>query len=170
MFNRRCVSLFVMAKSLLLMLFVTFSCLMLKYQAQKVWLFSRTTYMGNMPADRDGRVLNAYTETLSCFLEIPSNSHTPEWQAAWYKGLKYSVNILQLNRDSVNIGRAKNARNIIAIKPGRGMKLIQLQLTAQGDFKAPKVAGFVLEGVLDKKMVYLTSDEPPVELAPVLAQ
>ncbi|MES2112431.1 MAG: hypothetical protein V4577_26980 [Bacteroidota bacterium] len=159
-----------MAKSLLLMLFFTSACLTLKYQAQKVWLFSKTTYMGNAPADRDGKALNAYSETLSCFLETGSNSENPEWQTAWYKGVKYAVNVLQVNQDSVIIGRAKNAGNIIAIKPGRGMKLIQLQLTAQGDFKTPKAASFVLEGVLNKKTVYLTSDKPPVELAPVLAQ
>jgi hypothetical protein len=159
-----------MAKSLLLFIFITSSCLTLKYQAQKVWLFSKTTYMGNAPANRDGKALNAHSETLSCFLETGSNSESPEWQTAWYKGVKYAVNVLQINQDSVIIGRAKNARNIIVIKPGQGIKLIQLQLTAQGDFKAPKAAGFVLAGVLNKKTVYLTSDEPPVELAPVLAQ
>ena len=159
-----------MARSLLLILFVASSCLTLKYQAQKVWLFSKTTYMGNAPADRDGKALNAYSETLSCFLETGRNSENPEWQTAWYKSVKYAVNVLQVSQDSVIIGRAKNARNIIAIKPRQGMKLIQLQLTPQGDFKAPKAAGFVLEGVLGKKTVYLTSNELPVELAPVLAQ
>jgi hypothetical protein len=159
-----------MAKSLLLILFFSSSCLILKYQAQKIWLFSRTQYSGNAPVDRDGKALKGYTETLSCFLEISKNKPSPAWQTAWYKGVKYSVNVLPANQDSVVIGRAKNSKNIVVIKPGAEKKLIQLELTEQGNFKAPKAAGFVLEGVLDKKQVHLTSDEPAVELAPVLMQ
>jgi len=159
-----------MAKSLLLMLLISSSCLALKYHGQKVWLFSKTQYMGNAPVDRDGKAVKGYTETLSCFMEISKNKPSPAWQTAWYKGVKYSVNILQLNQDSVIIGRTKNAKTTFVIKPAPETKLIQLELAEQGNFKAPKANGFVLEGMLNNKQVYLTSDEPAIELAPALMQ
>jgi hypothetical protein len=159
-----------MAKYLLFMLVVSSSCLALKYQGQKIWLFSRTQYSGNTPVDKDGKALKGYTETLSCFLEVSKNSPSPVWQTAWYNGTKYSVNVLQVNQDSVIIGPAKNSKKLIVIKPGAETKLIQLELTEQGNFDAPKAAGFVLQGLLDKKQVYLTSNKLAVELAPVLAQ
>ncbi|WP_157740578.1 hypothetical protein [Mucilaginibacter xinganensis] len=159
-----------MAKPLLFMLLICSSCLILKYQAQKIWLFSKTQYAGNAPVDRDGKALKSYTETLSCFMEVSKNKPSPAWQTAWYKGVKYSVNVLQVNQDSVIIGRSKNSKNIVVIKPGIETKLIQLEFTEQGNFKAPKVAGFILEGTLDKKQVHLTSNESAVELAPVLMQ
>lgn len=159
-----------MAKSLLLLLLISSSCLALKYQAQKVWLFSKTEYMGNAPADRDGKAVKGYTETLLCFIETGKHNPSPAWQAAWYKGARYSVKALPANQDSVIMGRAKNSKDNIVIKPGAGMQLVQLELKGQGNFKAPKANGFVLEGVLNNKQVYLTSDEPAVELAPVLMQ
>lgn len=159
-----------MAKSLLLVLLISSSCLTLKYQAQKIWLFSKTQYSGNAPVDRDGKALKGYVETLLCFLEVSKNKPSPIWQTAWYKGVKYSVNVLQINQDSVIIGRAKNLKNIVVIKPGAETTLIQLELTEQGNFKAPKETGFVLEGMLNNKQVHLTSGEPAVKLAPVLAQ
>ncbi|ASU32660.1 hypothetical protein MuYL_0760 [Mucilaginibacter xinganensis] len=103
-------------------------------------------------------------------MEVSKNKPSPAWQTAWYKGVKYSVNVLQVNQDSVIIGRSKNSKNIVVIKPGIETKLIQLEFTEQGNFKAPKVAGFILEGTLDKKQVHLTSNESAVELAPVLMQ
>lgn len=159
-----------MAKYLLFMLVISSSCLALKYQAQKVWLFSKTEYPGNAPAGRDGKVLKGYTETLLCFLEVSKNKQEPAWQTAWYKGVKYAVNILQVNQDSVILSQAKNSRTNIVIKPHADTKLIQLELTAQGSSKAPNTAGLVLEGLLNEKQVYLTSNEPAIELAPVLMQ
>ncbi|MEO6978088.1 MAG: hypothetical protein ABI113_06890 [Mucilaginibacter sp.] len=159
-----------MVKPLLLMLLVASSCLVLKYQAQKVWLFSKTEYSGNAPVDKDGKTLKGYTETLLCFIEISKNKPSPAWQTAWHKGVKYSVNVLPVSQDSVILGRAKNSKINVVIKPGPDAKIIQLELTEQGNFKAPMAAGFVLEGVLDKKQVHLTSGEPAVELAPVLMQ
>jgi hypothetical protein len=159
-----------MAKYLLFILVVSSSCLALKYQGQEIWLFSRTQYSGNAPVDRDGKALKGYTENLSCFLEVSKNNPSPVWQTAWYNGAKYSVSVLQLNQDSVILGRAKDANTLVVIKPRPKTKLIQLELTEQGNFKAPKAAGFVLEGLLDKKQVYITSNKPAVELAPVLAQ
>ncbi|MCO5949744.1 hypothetical protein [Mucilaginibacter flavidus] len=166
----RFVSLLIMAKYLLFILVVSSSCLALKYQGQKIWLFSKTQYMGNAPVDRDGKAVKGYTETLLCFIEISKNKQSPAWQTAWYKGVKYSVNILQVNQDSVIIGRIKNAKTTFVIKPGLETKLIRLELTEQGNFNAPKANGFVLEGILNNKQVYVTSDEPAVELAPVLMQ
>jgi len=120
------------------MLLIASSCLILKYQAQKIWLFSKTQYSGNAPVDRDGKALKGYTETLSCFIEINKNKPLPAWQTAWYKGVKYSVNVLQVNQDSVIIGRAKNAKNTIVIKPGAETKLIRLELTQQSNSKPQK--------------------------------
>jgi len=94
----------------------------------------------------------------------------PAWQTAWYKGIKYSAKVLEINQDSVIIGRVKNSNTPMVIKPGPGTKLIQLELTEQGNVKAPKANGFVLEGILNNKQVYLTFDNPAVELAPVLMQ
>ena len=159
-----------MAKYLLFMLVISSSCLALKYQAQKVWLFSKTEYPGNAPAERDGKVLKGYTETLLCFLEVSKNKQAPAWQTAWYKGVKYAVNILQVNQDSVILSQAKNSTTTIVIKAHADTKLIQLELTAQGSSKALSTAGFVLEGLFNEKQVYLTSNEPAIELAPVLMQ
>ena len=159
-----------MAKYLLFMLVISSSCLALKYQGQKIWVFSKTQYMGNAPVDKDGKAAKGYIETLSCFVEISKNKPSPAWQTAWYKGVKYSVNTLPISQDSVIIGPTKNAKTPFVIKPAAETKLIQLELTEQGNFKAPKANGFVLEGVLNNKQVYITSDEPAVELAPVLMQ
>jgi len=156
-----------MMKPLLLMLLVASSCLMLKYPAQKIWLFSKLQYAGNVPVDRAGKAVKGYTEILSCFLEISKNKSSPTWQTAWYKGVKYSVNVIEVNQDSVIAGRAKNTNTPVIIKPGPESKLIRLELTELGNNNAPKAAGFVLAGALGKKQVYLTSDEPAVELAPV---
>lgn len=105
-----------------------------------------------------------------CFLEIGKSHSSPAWQTAYFDGHKYLVSTVSIVQNSVIVGSAKNTNTTIEIKAGPGTKLVQLNLTDQGNYKGAKTQGFVLEGILNKKHVYLKSNERVIELSPVLMQ
>jgi hypothetical protein len=159
-----------MTKFLVLLFFVPLFWSQPKYQVQKIWLFSKTQYSGNVPKDADGKELKGYTTSLLCFLEVSKSHSSPAWQTAYFDANKYLVSMVPIAQDSVIAGSAKNTNTPIVIKAAPGTRLVQLNLTDQGNYKGAKTQGFVLEGILNKKHVHLKSNEPIIELSPVLMQ
>jgi hypothetical protein len=138
------------------------------YHIKKVWLFSKTVYMGNVPRSPNGKPAVDYTKKLLCFLEVSKGRQLPEWQTAYFNGNRYSVNAVQLNQDSVVVGAERSTKMPVIIKENSGCKLIQLFLTLKQADTSNKADGFVLDGMLNNNAAHYKSDSPVVELSPDL--
>jgi len=137
-----------------------------KYGVQKIWLFSKVQYFGNVPVNPNGNQLKGYQFTLTCYLKICKKLESPDWQTAYFNGNRYKVNILPITQDSVIVGTLKNTHSIIVIKDSSGTKLVQLILTKQTNIHNVIMVGFELEGTLNNNNVHLESNECVVELSP----
>jgi hypothetical protein len=157
-----------MTKVLILALFMTFPVVPRQYHVQKIWLFSKKQYAGNIPRLPDGTQGAGFTNTLSCFLGISKNQATPLWQIACFNGIRYAVKVLPVSQDSVVIGTVKDTNVPAVVRPDADCELIQLILTADGTCENGKPGEFILEGTLNKKHVHIRSTEPVIELAPAL--
>ena len=141
-----------------------------RYNVEKIWLFSRIRYQGNVPNEVVGKQLKGYANTLICIIQINKKRLCPTWQVAYYKGDKYSAEVLQVDQDSIIVGRKKNTNALMVIKAEPNSKLIQLSLTDSRTGKNFKKIGFSLYGMLDKKLVYVMSSDTVTELSPILMQ
>jgi len=159
-----------MARPLLLLCFLSsaFFYAAPKYGVQKIWLFSKVRYSGNVPRLANKKPADGAATTLVCYLKISKNIESPDWQTAYIYGNEYGVKILPVTQDSVIIGTAKDTHSAIVIKAGPDSKLVQLVLIQRGKIEKPEAWGFILDGTLNGKDVYIRSNEPMVELSPDL--
>jgi len=139
-----------------------------EYHVQKVWLFTKTQYSGNVPVDRNRKHLQVKSTLLLCYLKVSRKIESPDWDTAFINGKQYRVKIVPVNQDSVTVGTLKNTNSPLTIKAGIDSKLVQLILTPGGEIEKPEAWSFLLNGTLHGKSVYLRSNESAVELAPDL--
>jgi len=157
-----------MTKLLILALLMTFPVAPRQYHVQKIWVFSKKQYAGNIPRLPGGKQGPGFTNTLSCFLEISKNHATPLWQTVCFNGIKYAVKVSTVNQDSILVGTVNGSNVPALVKPGADCELLQLTLTADGTCENGKPGEFVIEGMLNKKHVHIKTTEPVIELAPAL--
>ncbi|MFI5141511.1 MAG: hypothetical protein ACHQII_04060 [Bacteroidia bacterium] len=157
-----------MTKLLILALFMTFPLAPRQYHVQRIWVFSKTQYAGNIPRLPGGKQGAGFTNTLSCFLGISKNHAIPLWQTACFNGIKYAVKVSTVNQDSILVGTVKGSNAPVVVKPDADCELLQLTLTADRTCENPKPGEFVLEGELNKKHIHIKTTEPVIELAPAL--
>lgn len=138
------------------------------YNVQKIWLFSQAQYGGNVPVDKNGKQVQNYSLQLKCYIETGKNQQMANWQQAYLNGNKYKVTILPIDLDSVLVGIKINTRSPIFLKPNVHTKLVQLELTLVGRSGKSNKAKFELEGIINKKHVSFYSNEPLIELSPLL--
>jgi hypothetical protein len=159
-----------MIKTIAAAFLISFFCVQQQYNIKRIYLFSKTQYQGNIHRNPDGSTGKGYNKILMCFIEVDKHKPAPDWHAAYFDGYKYTVNIVPLNQDSVLVGNSLNTHQTIVIKSITAGQLLQLGLTINEKCKNPDTKGFVLEGTLNNKRVYYKTDEPVIELAPVLMQ
>jgi hypothetical protein len=157
-----------MMKVLLLALLLPLCCVQQEYHPEKIWLFSKVEYTGNIPADRNGKHLLNRPVKLVCYLRVGNKIKVPDWQTALIYGNQYSVEAMPVTGDSVAVGTLKNSQSAVNIKAGSGSKLVQLVFTLQGKIEKPEAWQFILNGTLNGKSVYIRSNDPMVELSPDL--
>jgi len=137
-----------------------------EYHPEKIWLFSKVEYTGNIPADRNGKHLQNRPVKLFCYLKVSKKIKAPDWQTALIYGNQYSVEVMPVTEDSVAVGTLKDSQSAVTIKADSGSKLVQLVFTLQGKIEKPEAWQFILNGTLNGKSVYIRSNEPMVELSP----
>jgi hypothetical protein len=157
-----------MTKFLILSLLMIFPVAPRQYHVQKIWVFSKKQYSGNIPRLPGGKQSAGFTNTLSCFLGISKNHSTPIWQTACFNGIKYAVKVSTVNQDSILVGTVNGSNVPAVVKPDADCELFQLELTAEGTCENGKPGEFILEGTFNKKRVHIRSTEPVIELAPAL--
>jgi hypothetical protein len=150
----------------MLTLLLPFFCVQKEYHAEKIWLFSKIQYPGNVSVDRNGKRLQKHPTKLFCYLKVSRKIESPNWQTAIIYGNDYAVEAVPVNQDSVIVGTLKNTNSAVTIKAGAQSKIIQLVLTQQRESEKPEAWKFVLNGTLNGKAVYIRSNEPLVELSP----
>jgi hypothetical protein len=155
-----------MMKILLLSSLILFAAAGQEYHAQKIWLFSKIQYPGNVPVKSNGTQLMVNPLRIICYLKISKKQAMPDWQTANIYGKNYAVQDEQVNQDSVIIGTLKNTDSTIVIKGSNDGKLVQLVLTPKGEIEKPEAWPVILIGTLNGKPVYMRSKEPLVELSP----
>ena len=157
-----------MMKVILLTFLLPFFCVPKEFHAQRVWLFSKTQYSGNVPRMPGGQQAKGYTSSLICFLEIKKGSTAPVWQSAYFNHIKYTIEAEPVNQDSVVIGTLKNTNTPAVVKTTAACRLIQLNLTEEDQGGKVETKVFTLKGKMNKTAVFLKSNEPVVELSPAL--
>lgn len=154
-------------KVLWLSLMLSFFSLQSEYHVQKIWLFTKIQYAGNVPVSRDGAHLRSNPVILICYLKMSSKTQSPDWETAVVDGKQYRVGMEQVNEDSVTVGTLKNTNSPVIITAGPDSKLVQLTLMLPGKIEKPEAWSFILNGTLNGKPVYIRPNDAPVELAPV---
>ncbi|BAU52153.1 hypothetical protein [Mucilaginibacter gotjawali] len=157
-----------MIKVLWLSFLLSFYSLQGEYHVQKVWLFTKTQYNGNVPADRNGKHLQGKTTQLICYLKVSRKNESPVWETAFIDGNQYKVETVQAEQDTITAGTLKNTNMPVIIKTGRKSKITQLILTLRGKIEKPEACSFILTGTLNGKSVYIRSNESVAELTPDL--
>jgi hypothetical protein len=159
-----------MMKVLLLAFLLPFFCTPKEFHAQRVWLFSKTQYSGNVPRMPGGQQAKGYTSSMICFLEIKKGSAAPVWQSAYFNHIKYTIEAYTVNQDSVVIGTLKNTNTPAVVKPAVECQVIGLMLKEEATVEKVETQVFTLKGKMNKTAVFLKSNEPVVELTPALMQ
>jgi hypothetical protein len=141
-----------------------------QFKAEKVWLFSKKQYPGNVPSRVPGGQPVAPSTVVICFLEIKKDETVPTWNTACLNGSKFNVTTQEvtptMNQDSIVAGTLKDYKTPAIIKPDAGYQLIRLSLTSVGTDGKANDEAFTLTGKIGKKEMVLKSKEPVVELAP----
>ena len=155
-------------KVLLFAFLLPFFCGQTEFHVEKVWLFSKRQYTGNVPTGAPGKQLKGPSYLILCFLEIKKGAQTPVWETAYLGGNKFSVKEEPMNQDSIVTGTIKDSKTMAVIRPDRDCQIIHLILTGEsGDVKT-KNDGFTVKGKMGNQDVVLKSKEPVVELSPDL--
>jgi hypothetical protein len=141
-----------------------------QFKAEKVWLFSKKQYPGNVPSHVPGGQPKGPSTVLLCFLEIKKGEPVPTWSTGNFNGIKFNVTTQEvtetMNSDAVVAGTLKDFKTAAVIKPDAGYQLIRLSLTSDGADGKSNDEAFSLAGKIGKKELVLKSKEPVVELAP----
>jgi len=154
-------------KVLWLSFLLSFYSLQGEYHVQKIWLFTKTQYPGNVPINKDRKHLRSNPILLICYLKVSRKIKSPDWETAVIGGNRYKVETEQVNEDSVTVGALKTTNSPVIITAGPDSKLVQLTLMLPGEIAKPEAWSFILNGTLNGKPVYIRSSEPAVGLAPV---
>lgn len=157
-----------MVKVLLLSFSLAFFGVQAEYHVDKIWLFSKVQYPGNVPVNRDGKQLLVRSSKLICYIKLGRKKEAPDWQTAFICGNRYSVEAVPVTQDSIAVGALKNSSTYVTVKADTGARLVQLVFTKQGKIEKPEAWQFILNGTLNGKPVYLRSNDPIVELQPDL--
>ena len=143
-----------------------------QFKAEKVWLFSKKQYGGNTPIRKPGEQPKGPLTMLLCFLEVKKGEPVPTWNTANLNGAKFNVTADEVTettkRDSVVAGVLKDSQTAAVVKPHAGYWLISLSLVSDGADGKGNDEPFILTGKIGKKEVILKSNEPVVELTPVM--
>jgi hypothetical protein len=143
-----------------------------QFHAEKVWLFSKKQYGGNTPIHKPGGQPKGPLTILLCFLEVKKGESVPTWNTATLNGNKFNVTTDEvtgaMKQDSVVAGVLKDSQTPAVVRPHAGYWLISLSLMSEGADGKANDEPFILTGKIGKKEVILKSNEPVVELTPVM--
>jgi len=157
-----------MVKGLLLTVICLFFCGASQFHAEKVWLFSKKQYGGNVPVRIPGQPPKGPTSLLLCFLEFKKGDPVPVWDSAHLNGGKFKIVTQSVSQDSVVAGTLQDTKIQAVIKPHAGYQVINLLLEREGDDGKAKDERFTLKGHSGTREQVLQSKEPVVELTPDL--
>jgi hypothetical protein len=141
-----------------------------QFKAEKVWLFSKKQYTGNVPVRVPGGQPKGPLTIVLCFMELKKGDPVPTWNKGNFNGSKFNVTTQEvtetMNQDSVIAGTLKDYKTPAIIKPDTGYQLIRLSLLSEGADGNANDEVFTLTGKIGKRELVLKSKEPVVELAP----
>ena len=133
------------------------------YGIKKVYAYYEEHMPGNIPVGEDGKPMKKYPTVIHhLFVETTSKTKI-QWKTAWKDGKSYSVSIKEITEFPVDLGKEKVNEKEVKIKPAKGNKLWQLELTAQEkSTKSPlkiKDEEIILQGVYNGKKIYKRIDK-----------
>lgn len=159
-----------MMKVLLLAYSLWFFCGTSQFHTERVWLFSKKQYGGNVPVRAPGQQPKGPQILLFCFLEIKKGEAVPDWNTAYFNGGKFSVVteevLYPVNRDSIIVGTVKDTKMPARIKPDTGCRVIHLTFIRESDDGKARDENLTLQGHIGKKDLEIKSKESVVELTP----
>ncbi len=147
-------------------------CAQSMYNIQNTYVYTKQIFPGNIPVGHNGKPLRRGIDTVIIVYIETKAGVIPVWNTTVINGKAFSVTAVEVNDNSIIIGKEKSDSGLVTIKAKRGNRLWQLQLNEQQAITAiPKKPGnenqIVLFGIYNGKQISLPINKP-VELLPEL--
>ena len=148
-------------------------CAQSRYNIQNTYVYTKEVFPGNIPVGRNGKPLRRGIDTVTIVYIETKAATMPAWNTAVKNGKNFSVSAIEVNEDSVIIGKEKSDSGLIIIKAKKGNRLWQLQFsekettTAAPGTKPNYQNQIFLYGIYEHKKISIPINKP-VELLPEL--
>ena len=148
-------------------------CAQSMYNIQNTYVYTKEIFPGNIPVGRNGKPLRRGIDTATIVYIETKVGVMPILNTAVKNGKVFNVSTIEVNEDSVIIGKEKSDSGLIIIRAKKGNRLWQLQFNEQETITAapgtkPNYQNQIfLFGIYDHKKISIPINKP-VELLPEL--